>query len=812
MQVLEWEDGYNTHRSSITKHFSMILDTLEQTYPDALVLLRFYSFLEPEAIPLFDNWYRSEQEPGLVDSHRYKASTRWQNCSHFMCCFCSRHTAYETPSDDTTTRSILEDIFQDECRREKAIAKLWDLSLVRRIRDNKRFQWMHDSTKKAVRALIPNDDVVIWVKEGLKAIYHMFPLEDTTATDREWVDLCLPQAMAIIHQAKSIGLPTNQYACLLVLCAQSNVSHGAVVKGLEQYEQARPEYEKSLGIDNPRTINLLYRISWANKFLGNMDEATHLARRTLMLREKVLGPESQETLEAMNNLAVVIERAGKLQEAENMFKSIYKRNQKVSGPTDANTLAAAHNLALCYANKGRLFDAEKMYKIALEPSEKHLGLDDVGTLKTLGNLAATVDHQGRLEEAQLLYEKALPLFIKVMGFDHFLTLRLRSNIAGLRRQQGSFEQAEEMIKGCYTAVTKLYGVNNFESLAVLYELGEVLHAKGDLQTAQDTYDQIMGLFSGDMMDHPVALRFVDASGIVVREMGHLESAEKKSHQAYQRFHQLLGWDDPYTLVAANDYAELLHAQGKYDQAHSLYENCRRSMGKLLGKQHPHYLMTTNNLGRLSRVMDIHDPMEFFNEAHEGFSHLLGADHYCTLTVSLNIAQMRFKRGEFEQAVSAVEHIHQTMKVCISDKHPSVLACDLALGMMLASQGDDESLIRAKDHFLSAVEGAMYTGCTKGVDYFIGLSLLVLLLKSVQADDQTIEHFSKEIDRNSDTIRGLSPLNIPTMGRIHIQDFSRLDPKTFDWTTYIPLASAETTRLRWGRKTCWREAERVQIRG
>ncbi|KAI0513225.1 hypothetical protein F5B22DRAFT_280682 [Xylaria bambusicola] len=806
-QVLEWNDGYTHHRQPVAKHFSMILQTLEESHSDALEVLKFYSLLEPEAIPLFDVWGRTTEEAGFdanVGAKSVQQRGKFKTCAcwPFDSCFAPRQN-----NEATVKIGRLEEVFRNETAREAAIGKLWDLNLVRRVDNNPKLLWMHDLTKLAARASVLAANTDLLITQGISVMYHMFPLEDTTAIDRAWVELCLPQCGALIKQAKARAIPVTQYVGLLALSGQANVSHGAVVTGMSQLEEAKPIYVERLGSENTRTILLIQKLAQANKFAGNMKRAEELYRQALILREKISGREASETLEVMNDLASLIERAGRLKEAELIFESLYKRH-KARGQNSPTTMAAAHNLGLCYHNQGRLNEAERMYQIALGQSEIPFGIEDVGSLKTLSNLAATVDHQGRLDEAQSLYEKALPSFIKVLGFDHFLTIRLRGNMAGLRRQQGAFKQAEDMIKGCLEVVTKLYGPDNFETITVLYDLGEVLHAKGDFLAANQAYEKAIGLCVGDLENHPVVFRFLDAAGLLKREMGHLKAAEDMSRKGYDRFQQMLGWDDPYTLVAANDYAELLHAQGKYDEARDMYAKCLVSLERLVGKCHPHYLMVTNNLGRICLATGTNDPLVYFDEAYQGFKSLVGPDHFCTLTIALNQARCWAVRGDFEHAHESIETVQKKLQFSIGDRCPLTLACELIQGLVAATRGEPGSLVLAKEYLTNAVERAQQFGA----DYFLGLCLLVLILKQLEVDEDTIRRYSTLLDPSSTAIQGLSPWFLPGHGTVSVSDLLSMDPKEFHWTNYIPLAIGENVRLRWGRKCCWREADKTQIIG
>ncbi|KAK5633886.1 hypothetical protein RRF57_009600 [Xylaria bambusicola] len=817
-QVLDWDDDYTHHRNSIAKHFRLILDTLEQSHPDALEVIRFYSIMEPEAIPLFDTWNRNKESYDLSKRNNFHAS-RSVPGSFDLGCWpsrgCLRAKCHQKKSnlikiaDVHSPSSVLEEIFQSEVRREAAIGRLWDLNLVRRVDNNRACLWMHDLTKIMVYASVPSTTVNMLILHGMSVMYHMFPVDDTSAKDRAWVDLCLPQCQAIVNQAKIKAFPSAQYATLLALSGQANVAHGAVATGLRQLEEAWPVYVDYLGLQNSRTVSLIHKLAQANRFVGNMRVSEELHRQALKLQEEISGPQALETLTVLKDLASLIERVGRLKEAEALFHSLYQL-YTARGVGDPTAIAAAHNLGLCYHNQGRLNEAEHIYHTALQLSKRQLGVEDVGTLKTLSNLATTVDHQGRLQDAGALYDKALPLFIKVLGFDHFLTIRLRCNIASLRRQQGAFKQAEDMIRGCLDAVTELFGRGNNETIAVLYDLGEVLHEKGELGSAIKTFEEAIDLCVGDQKDHPLTFRYLDASGVVRREMGHLQAAGTMSKNAYTRFYEMLGWVDPYTLVAANDYGEVLHAQGKHKDAWELYRRCQGTLRDILGKQHPHYLMATNNLGRLCWVTNSNDALGYFDEAHKGLTSVAGSDHFCTLTVALNQARTRAARGEFAYAESAIVNIKSKLRLSIMDEHPLNFACDLVMALVAASKGDPESLVLAKDHFARATDQAYDGGFTYSADYYLGTCLLVLTLKILGSDEEAVKKYTDRLDPASNAVRHLSPWVIPGHGPMSLTDFVTMDPKLFCWSPYIPLSFGEHFRFRWGRKCCWREGEKVQI--
>nr|XP_036582647.1 uncharacterized protein CTRU02_07200 [Colletotrichum truncatum]KAF6791438.1 hypothetical protein CTRU02_07200 [Colletotrichum truncatum] len=774
--ILRWDDGSDieasksaTHRFAIAKHFKLVLSELEVSHPDALMMLRFYSLLEPELIPLLDSWQRADLTPELPPF------------------------TVSSPRKDNAGQGILQ--FLTCCLRRTSKPK----------KEGERALWMHDLTKKMTRSSIPPHDDEKWLIAGINALFHLMPVGDSTDEERAWVNLCIPQAMTLVRQAESINLELQKYGSFLALCALCNLHHGSWALSKQQYEIVRPLYERHLGLEHHRTINLLKDLAWAARLSGEMKSSETYFQKVLELREKTLGPNSPDTLETLNDLATTIERAGKLKQAELMFQKLYDRYNSSIGPEGVRTLAAAHNLATCLHNQGRLAKAEEMYKTALATSR---GAEDTGTLKTLSNYAATLDHDGRFDEAKTVYDEALTKFVKAFGVNHLLTLRLRGNMACLLKQQGKFDQAEKLMGSCLETVHRIYGPDSFEAIADLYSLGEVLQVKGELCKAVEAYQETLRRSSGEMATHPVVFRFIDSLGAAEREMGHLEVANEKAKDAYSKFESLLGWDDPYTLMAANDYAEVIHADGRYKEAWDLYTRCQDSFETLLGREHPHVAMVMNNMGRLCWVLNDDDPMRLFTEAKEILATRLGANHFCTLTVNLNIARTKAMSGDFDGAVRLASETQIALKSHMGDEHPLTLASNIVLGIICASRGDTTSLTKAKYHLLAAIQTNKHDKHPLGANVFLSFGLLILVLKRLP--NSSVDIINLLADSKSFKDGQLSPFHIHPRGKISFEQLCNMDTDSFDFSHYIPLSIGETTKLRWGRKTCWREMESAKL--
>lgn len=787
----------------------MIFQHLEEKHKDAAILLRLLSSFEPEAIPTFDHWYRLESNPKTtlavvapVDTPRLLS-----RLIELFCCMQDRSSRSEVHPDKRhnldLTFSETIDVVKDTQRLYRAISKLVDLSLVRRVSE-RQMLWIHDLTRFTIKQAIQESHRTSLLRAALVVTYNTFPEKDNTLKERLVVDIHLPQAIKLIEQARESPILCWEYTPLMALCAQCLRNRGMYSQALEWFNIILPEYKQNRGEAHPRTAAILHNMASTYGESGDLELAESTYMMAWNLKRQSYDEGSLEILSTMNKLAACIERKGRLKEGEKMFAKTYIGYRKALGPSNPISVATAHNLALCYNNQGRLVEAETLYRETLKHSEDTVGAEDFGTLKTLGNLAVTVDQSGRLSDAEPLYDRALTAYTKLCGHDNMLTLRARSNVSGLYRQQGRFADAETMIRDALNSFLTVFGPDHFHSAVALYDLGEVLHEKGALDEGQKMYKLSCDAMGSQSTQHPLAFRVLDALGILYREAGDLIQSDHYSALAYDKNNVLLGANDPFTLVSANNRAEYLHITGRYQEAAGEYSRCLQGFKTLLPEGHPHTLMVLNNLGRLAWITKLQDPIKFFEEAYNGFVNLLGLSHACTLVLAMNIARTQFINGDSSKVARALRTVHESFKVGLGNLHPYAGVADFHLGMLQASKLDAAGMSAARNHFQDASDCFLKSFGSQHPNYLLSICMLVRVLRELNELDnadayQSILETHVHVERASTFIvSGHKDLTYCTL--------ARLQPEDFNWRTVISLPFGETVRLRWGRKNVWREPE------
>ncbi|OQE21317.1 hypothetical protein PENSTE_c012G09370 [Penicillium steckii] len=809
--ILQWQDQ---HRSAPVKHFEMAFQDLRRSNSDAVTVLSLFSFFEPESIPKFTGWSREPDATPIMGQGK-NPRKRDLGFTRFLCClncFGSKTDSTEEEKNQLSNTNeqcqTIIDICQKPTRLEHAIGELWNFNHIRNGHE-KNVLWMHDITRQMARELVVPADYHEWLGSAIKILYHTFPEMDNTPDDRAVVDIYLLQAAALISQYQDYydNRAEYSYAGLLALCAQCYHHRAEYKKAITWNERAHKYYVKIYGTSSPRTVTIWHSLAWGYRELGDHGRAEEMFRQTWNLRSIHQGPNSPQALESLSDLAAIIERLGRLKEAEKLFIELHDRQVEAFGPKDPIAITGGHNLALCFANQGRMLEAEALYEEILSLSELTTGEDDKGTIKTVLNLAVTLDHIGKLKKAEVLYERALKTSIHVSGCDSFLSLRLRSNISGLYRQQGRYSEADAVIREVLRILLQRLGESHCHIAEAMYDLAEILHEKGNLYDAGKLYEACINMWEKEAPGHPLKFRVMDAAGILERERGANEKSQYWAEKAYQGNLELLGWIDPYTLVTANNYAELLHAKGQYEEASHVYQECLQGFEKLLAVHHPHYFMTLNNIGRLSWVTG-GDSMLFFSQALQGLKALLGETHYCTLTVELNIARTYFATGKPDDAFSLLLKIKDKYMTHTEVSIPRLGVVQFFLGIISAFRGDPDSLTSAIAYFTEAEESYIKSLGVSHPNFLWARCMLIRTLYASGRQEESDTYLSNmEPHYLLDTPSGSETQHL---GTLTFRNLVSVESDELSWRAFMRLPFGETIRLRWGRKTVWRTAGRAKL--
>ncbi len=352
---------------------------------------------------------------------------------------------------------------------------------------------------------------------------------------------------------------------------------GKVYSQLGLYEPAAPLLEEALGLrqqhlgkNHLHVASSLFNLGFLYEEQGDYEGAETLYRQALAIRERALGEEHPEVAQALRSLANIYRFLGRYEEAETLFQQALAINERLSGPDDVGVAESLRGLATINYIKGDYEESEALYRRALVIKERALGKDHPEIADYLNNLANIYFQQNRYELAADFYERALKLGEQALGPDHPEVATDSVNLALVYQEQNRFSEAEAIYRRALPSLEKALGQNHPRVAHCMTNLADLHRRQGRPEEAERLLVQSLAIFEKALgSDHffvadslfglaQICLeqeRFREAEGFFQRV---LAIREKVNHPGH-----------PELLEAVRDYATLLRATGREEEATSL---------------------------------------------------------------------------------------------------------------------------------------------------------------------------------------------------------------------------------------------------
>jgi tetratricopeptide (TPR) repeat protein len=308
---------------------------------DANNLLKVFSFLDPENIPLemivrgVKEWSRSKGEPS-----RSKSNTRNETWKKGV----TKNRAVN-PTMSLPEFHSLATLITSPIKFQTALQKLQGLSLVeRRSSDGHSSVWMHDLIKFIMQDSARQEETYRdWLCSSISFVYCASHLIDDLYSPQSWEEF------------------------------ERFIPH---IQSLDQILVGENGFNLELSWAN-------WRIADYMRARGRYQEAEALFMRALADYEEHLGVDDPDTLTLVGNLGSVCFAQGRYEEAEGLYKRALAGRQKLLGTVHMDTVGLIDDLANVHRAQGRLDDAERRHQQALAWRQKHLGANHRDTLGSL---------------------------------------------------------------------------------------------------------------------------------------------------------------------------------------------------------------------------------------------------------------------------------------------------------------------------------------------------------------------------------------------------------------------------------------------
>ncbi|MEH2351019.1 MAG: tetratricopeptide repeat protein [Nostoc sp.] len=176
-------------------------------------------------------------------------------------------------------------------------------------------------------------------------------------------------------------------------------------------------------------------------------------------------------------------------------------------------------------------------------------------------------------------------------------------------------------------------------------------------------------------------------GMFSEQQGLYKLAEPWYKECVLKVELRLGKEHPDFATSLNNLANIYRYQGDYSNAKSLYEEALALRKKLFGEEHPHIATSYNNLALLYKNQGQYKEAEtLYVKVLAITKRLLGEKHPHTAINCNNLAALYFAQGRYKEAETLYVKVLAITKSLFGEKHPHIATCYNNLALLYKNQG------------------------------------------------------------------------------------------------------------------------------
>jgi serine/threonine protein kinase len=223
--------------------------------------------------------------------------------------------------------------------------------------------------------------------------------------------------------------------------------------------------------------------------------------------------------------------------------------------------------------------AEPQLRRALEIRRRVLGKKHKDTLWTSNSLAFLLYGQGRSVEAEELSRENLRFARETLGGEHNETLRALCFLGYALAAQGKLDEAEACFRERYETIRRTGGSEPLEVLEARVNLLFAVWKRGDLHETEALIQE--NLHGGHSHKDWRIILTMNWKSMLLVARGQWKDAEDSFREGDKSIRDLVGPEHSETIGNLFNWAVLLHAQGKQNEAGSLLQKCVEFYRKLM---------------------------------------------------------------------------------------------------------------------------------------------------------------------------------------------------------------------------------------
>jgi len=305
----------------------------------------------------------------------------------------------------------------------------------------------------------------------------------------------------------------------------------------------------------------------------------------------------------LNEAGAFYQKRARLNDAALLWNKALDRARKAAPAQPALEALVLNNLGALDYTLGRYHDAELRLERSVSLYRAAGGADPFELSKALLNLAASLRQQAQYRQAEQLYSECLRIRQGILPASSPALAAPLDGLARIETAEGNLAKSEDLGRQALKAADHsssdhVTAENPTELLSSLNHLAMVLSARGNYGEALDVAARakvVAASFAAVSREH------ADVENVlaqIARSRGNLAEAEVHSRDAVRMYERTAGPEHPSTLLATQNLAGILGAEGKYKPARKLLERTLAILGKTAGPDHPEVASAVRELAAL----------------------------------------------------------------------------------------------------------------------------------------------------------------------------------------------------------------------
>jgi tetratricopeptide (TPR) repeat protein/RecA/RadA recombinase len=351
------------------------------------------------------------------------------------------------------------------------------------------------------------------------------------------------------------------------------------------------------------SIQLLSLVGLRYLRLGRYFTSETYFRKAFERSEILLGRADPCTKAHLHNRGVALMIVGSFKEAESIFQETTGMRKEVRGKEDPDILSASDDLGRLFFMSGRYTEAREIQEEQVALSKKILGEMHSDTMDRMGSLAQTYHANNMSREARTMYNEQVQLSTQILGETHTTTIRLMTGLAGVLSETGNHTEAEYLYRKTLALCENLFGKKHPETLGPMINLGQALVSSKQFNEAESLLHEAGSL----------AGKFEEDPEILTKAMIHLAflfTTQERYPEAEDLYQNLLNQqrslcenESQGMLFTVDGLACVVSAQGRYEEAFSLYKLVYNGRKRLFGLNNRQTIRAKKNCILLRRFLD-----------------------------------------------------------------------------------------------------------------------------------------------------------------------------------------------------------------